>query len=515
VITAAGLAEALSPTFVELVQPGAERPVLGVEVVEAERPAHVERGDVVLLVGARTADEVLAAVDALGEAAGVVLRRGWSDDPAVRRRCADAGTALLSVADETPWSSVLAVLRSVLETAHAGADQVYGDLFDMADKIGALIDAPITIEDATSRVLAYSTGQEGVDEARRSTIVGRRVPREVRDHFRSRGVFRRLARSDEPIFVPADADARARYVVPVRAGGAWLGSIWAVVDEPPAPEQARRLQAAAEVVALSLLRLRVQSELHRQVQLDEVRTVLRGAATERPAWLEPGPARVAVLLGPAGLGAQARCELWLTLARRHGWRQPVLAELDGVVHAVLSASTGPGGWPWLAELVREEALRSPSVAMRLGSAVDDVGGLARSCAEAAELAETDLGERADAVVAVDDAWAALVLHRAVAGLAGAPLVSPVSALLGAAPDETLVATLEAVIDYWGEGRRAARALGVHPNTVRYRMARLAELCPVDLDDPAQRLAVRLELARFRAGLSAAGRPPEGPPDARR
>ena len=50
----------------------------------------------------------------------------------------------------------------------------------------------------------------------------------------------------------------------------------------------------------------------------------------------------------------------------------------------------------------------------------------------------------------------------------------------------------------GEPRRAAQALGVHPNTVRYRTARLAEWCDVDLDDPAQRLAVRLEIARFRS-----------------
>ena len=75
---------------------------------------------------------------------------------------------------------------------------------------------------------------------------------------------------------------------------------------------------------------------------------------------------------------------------------------------------------------------------------------------------------------------------------------PVTALADSPEGATMLATLEAVIDYWGEPRRAAQALGVHPNTVRYRTARLADWCDIDLDDPAQRLAVRLEIARIRA-----------------
>lgn len=503
VITAAGLAQALTPALVEQAGPGEERPVLGVELVEPDRLGHVERGDLVLALGARSLTEVLDVVEAVATAAGLVLRRPWADRPEVRSRCAERGLPLLTISDETPWSSILAVLRSALESAHSDrgpADHVYTDLFDMADKISGLIDAPITIEDATSRVLAYSTGQEDADEARKSTIVGRRVPREVRDHFRSLGVFRRLARSDEPIFVPADVvSARPRFVIPVRAGGEWLGSIWAVLDDPPAQERTSELQAAVEVVALYLLRLRAQNELHRQAQLDQVRTTLRGGAAERPDWLAPGPWRAAVLLGPEGLGAEARCELWLTLARRHGWRQPAVADLDGTVYAVLSESAGPGGRAWLSELVRVEARRDSAVGLRMGTAVSTMRDLARSRAEAAELAGLDLDGSGDAVASVDDAWPEIVLQRALTGLGGTPLVSPLVALVGLAADQSLLATLEAVIDYWGEGKRAARALGVHPNTVRYRMARLAELCPIDLDDPAQRLAVRLELARLRAG----------------
>jgi DNA-binding PucR family transcriptional regulator len=41
----------------------------------------------------------------------------------------------------------------------------------------------------------------------------------------------------------------------------------------------------------------------------------------------------------------------------------------------------------------------------------------------------------------------------------------------------------------------ARALGVHPQTVRYRVAQLRELLGRALDDPDQRLLLSLALRR--------------------
>ena len=251
------------------------------------------------------------------------------------------------------------------------------------------------------------------------------------------------------------------------------------------------------MIALYLLRLRAQTELHRQTQLDHVRTALRGDTTDRPDWLGQGPWRVAALLGPEGLGLEARAELWVITARRHGWRQPVVVDLDGLLYAVLSDSSGPGGTDWITDLVRAESVRSPTVGLRLGSSVETIADLPRSRTEAAELSTVTL-DAPRAVATVEDSWPDLVLGRALTGMARMPLVSPIAALTAPGGDATLLTTLEAVVDHWGEVGRAARVLGVHPNTVRYRLARLAETCPIDLDDPAQRLAVRLELARARA-----------------
>lgn len=501
VITAAGLADSLPQGFVEVVVPGEPRPVFGLEIAEAGAQVAVARGELVTVVGATDAEQVLAIISSCADASGLLLRRSLADDADVARRCAEAGLALLGMVEGASLSSVIAVVRSAIDAsaapARTSADHLHDDLFHVADRISALLGAPVTIEDASSHVLAYSRGQSDIDDARTATIVGRRVPREVRDHFRSLGVFRRMARSDAPFVVPAGTGVKARYVVPVRAGGEWLGSIWAIAENPLPLGHDRELDAATELVALSLLRLRTQAELHQQVQLDQVRSLVRGSTTEQPEWLDDGPWRVAVLTGPADLHAEARCQLWQALCRRRGWRRPVVADLDDHVYAVLRVGTSrPGADGWLADLVRGEGTTNAAVRMYVGTTVDTPRDLEDSRSTAAELAAA--GDDGGPVVAVADGWPAIVVARAVRGQEGRPLVSPLRDLLDDDGASLLIDTLEAMIDFWGEPKRAARSLGVHPNTVRNRAARIVALCSIDLEDPEQRLALRLEIARFRA-----------------
>jgi DNA-binding PucR family transcriptional regulator len=56
-----------------------------------------------------------------------------------------------------------------------------------------------------------------------------------------------------------------------------------------------------------------------------------------------------------------------------------------------------------------------------------------------------------------------------------------------------VATLRAYLDAFGDAARAARRLGVHPNTYRYRLRRALEVAELDLDDPLERLVAHLQL----------------------
>jgi DNA-binding PucR family transcriptional regulator len=56
-----------------------------------------------------------------------------------------------------------------------------------------------------------------------------------------------------------------------------------------------------------------------------------------------------------------------------------------------------------------------------------------------------------------------------------------------------IAMLRAYLDCHGEVARAAAELGIHPNTLRYRLRRLAQVARISLDDPDERLVASVQL----------------------
>jgi DNA-binding PucR family transcriptional regulator len=104
-------------------------------------------------------------------------------------------------------------------------------------------------------------------------------------------------------------------------------------------------------------------------------------------------------------------------------------------------------------------------------------------------------------LATDDRLAELLVHvdgRLAADLAAAAL-SPLDDLQPR-QREKLEATLRAWLDHQGRAEDAAAALGVHGQTVRYRLVRLRELFGDRLDDPEERFSLGLAL-RARAAVS--------------
>jgi len=68
------------------------------------------------------------------------------------------------------------------------------------------------------------------------------------------------------------------------------------------------------------------------------------------------------------------------------------------------------------------------------------------------------------------------------------LVQP---LLAADPAGELLRTLRCYLDHQSSPTTTAAVLGVHRNTVTYRLTRIRELLRADLDQPDERLAVHL------------------------
>ncbi len=457
-------------------------------------------GDLVLGVGVESAE---AAADLVRRAAGagaggVVLRRTIARRRTVRDRARRSDIALVELAEQASWAHLVWLLRGVIDRAAVGPGRrddapVQDDLFALADAAAALVDAPVTIEDAQSRVLAYSSRQDLADPARVSTIVGRRVPDEVLATMRAQGVFRRLARSAEPVFVPASGGTKPRLVIPVRAGGEWLGSIWAVVERRPPAALVSELVQTSSVVALHLLRLRAQADLSRRVAADRLRGVLSGNVAGAEDWLPPGPWRVVALGG--GGDAVHLLDLWESVCRRHAWNQPLLADLDGRGYAVVrdSDDEAPGSWGWLRSVVAQAGDEAASLTARAGRAAYTPAELERSRGEAQET-ERVTGQGVPAA-SHEEVWAEVTIARAASTLTGDPM-GPLAALRDhdAKHHSDHLRTLAAWLDHPGAPSEAARSIHVHPNTMRYRMNRIADLAGLDLDDATTRLAVRLLLA---------------------
>jgi DNA-binding PucR family transcriptional regulator len=64
---------------------------------------------------------------------------------------------------------------------------------------------------------------------------------------------------------------------------------------------------------------------------------------------------------------------------------------------------------------------------------------------------------------------------------------------------SLVETLRAYLDHFGDVPAASRALGVHPNSLRYRIRRIARLSGIDLGCADARLLAQIQLRLLDRG----------------
>lgn len=512
-----GVLDRMGPTLLGAVYlaPSAAA-VNDVVIAEAGRKAMLASGDLVLGVAVSSARDATPLVRYCGErgAAALLLKAPSAGAASVLAAAKQAGVSLVEVRSGTGWAQLVWLLRTVIDAASDESDDDadeggLGDLFQLADAVAAVVDAPVTIEDANSRVLAYSARQELTDPARVATIMGRRIPDDVLARFRSRGVFRELSRGRTTIFVPAQRDGTLpRLIVPIRMGGELLGSMWAVVHDRVPEARAAAFADAGSVVALHLLRRRAAVNAQRRHSTEQVRALLEGRGSIRVAAAELGfadvPHRV-VAIDTVGKGAEdelaaegLRLALWERLTAGVG-RRPAVAELNRLLYAVVPDEPGPAGWAALRTAL--SALDTEQLLVAAGAPAS-IADLPVSRAQAQEtLGLLRAGLVAGRVADYQQAWAVVVLHRAAnaANSAGVTDLGPLS-VLREQDDENgtdYLGTLYAWLRHPGDPRAAGKALRIHPNTLRYRMRRIVEFTGVDLDDPDLRLALLVQLVASR------------------
>ena len=534
--------EDLGDSFLELVagDPEHEGEIGGIVIHDPDDEPVQPPAALVLGVGVGSAalPDLVRAAGRQG-AVGLIVRAPVAMSPALETAVREAGLALLGLRRGATWGQLTALLRSLLaegDIRPAEAESIgglpSGDLFAVANAVGALLDAPVTIEDRSSRVLAFSGRQDEADSSRVETIIGRQVPERYAKMLTELGVFRELYREHRPVVVNpadlgADAVSKQRVAIAVRAGDEVLGSIWAAMDGEVTPERSAVLQDSAKLVALHMLRVRAGADVQRRLRTDLVSTALEGGVAaqgrsehddllafqaepaqcitrgERPAELPLTPAQP---VGGAGgeTGDLERVADALSVHLSASMPNSAVAVVGGIAYGLLAVVAGTRGSEpeeraaRLAEEFCERVGNRLPIVVGVGGVGDDVRGLTESRATATRVLRVlREGHAARRVARLPDVHAqSLLLElRDLAAARGERPVGPVARLLAydERNDSNLAETLEAWLDALGDVRAAASALFIHPNTLRYRLRRLEEVSGLDLGDPEQRFAAMLQL----------------------
>jgi len=329
--------------------------------------------------------------------------------------------------------------------------------------------------------------------------------------------------------ISAGRPARTLDVVPVRAGADMLGLLAVGVDEETvdAEGRLRALEHGSTVLALELAKERAAAEVERRLRGDLVEEVLAGGLepdeAERiarqaevlghrlpqSAWvvvLEPDDDSTEAALAPRGRqdrldGAlsgliRSRMPGALTLVRSASAVFLVPDELAGDLASVeklagqVLAAAGP-------------VMRPGSASVGIGNLANGVGELARSYVEARQALRLTRRAGSRGRVASYRSLGAFrlllevqspdSLRRFVDELLG-PLLQ-----YAQSRDTPLLETLEALSAARWVRRAAARNLGIHINSMTYRVERIQALTALELDDPETRVAISIAL-RARAML---------------
>ncbi|WP_055493565.1 CdaR family transcriptional regulator [Streptomyces sp. TP-A0356] len=387
-----------------------------------------------------------------------------------------------------------------------------GDYQELVDEISELLGAPATLENRDFELIAFAAydsegefDEASLDPVRTRSILTRRSTAAVRRWFEGFGI----ARATGPVRIPPTPEAgvsRGRICLPVRHRGVVLGYVWLLADEP-GPSEAQ-LSAAMEVAA------RIGALLADEAQAGaDLTRELRAVLTAEPGWQQDmAVAELRTALGARGEGLH-------TVVCVAPW--PSADPDDAPSVRTLPAATALCTVPWgttaqcLALLVR---LRSADVltpaltaATRLLREAAGVGGGGRTAAgvagarhglaelgtawqEASAAARATLAEPRLGPIAQ---WSSIGPYRLLTSLPPQAAHDPAVRVLLSPAHRELARTAEVFLDCAGQAGRTATELGIHRQTLYYRLSRVEQLTGLDLDDGEDRLLLHMALKGAR------------------
>ncbi|MFD6281940.1 PucR family transcriptional regulator [Streptomyces sp. NPDC060209] len=376
-----------------------------------------------------------------------------------------------------------------------------GDYQELVDEISALLSAPATLENRDFGLVAFgahdSDDDTAMDPVRTRSILTRRSTPAVRAWFEGFGI----TRATGPVRIPAAPEAgvfRDRICLPVRHRGVVLGYVW-LLDADPGPtdgQLAAAMDVSARIGALLSDEERAGTDLSREFGA----VLVAGRGWQRDM-------AVAALREALGTDADGLHTVVCVI--------PWSGETPSVrtVPSAAALATVPGaGAQSLAALVRlrsPEALDPATTAaerLRTAAGAAATGGLATARRGLTELADSWHEALSAARAASAESrfgpvaeWSAIGPYRLLAALPRTPDTAPDQAVrtLLTPPHAELARTAEVFLDRAGQASRTATELGIHRQTLYYRLARVQQLTGLDLNDGEDRLLLHMALKQAR------------------
>lgn len=387
-----------------------------------------------------------------------------------------------------------------------------GGIKQLAVTLTGLINQSVSIENERFEALA-SVNIGAVDEARRYTQqYGRTDPRLVA--ALEDEVLPEIRRTLRPVFIPQMPHVgleMERILAPIVVHGEIYGYMWVIADDRPVTDlEHLAIDSGATIAALMLLH---------QESIQSAEASLKGSLLTR--LVQGDPSRAEVLTDQAlRYGVDLRAPFRVLLVEIKDPSSSRLTDLYRHVNRLVAAREYPAIAGQFAGQVMLLAQSSDTRAMtgitalatsihnggsddnlRIGISALHKGAahvsLAHSqCREALHIYGR-MGKAPRTVCFDDLGYLHALYHAGPTALAGNPHVPGLRALLDEQQAD-LFHTLEAYLDAGGNGVATAEALHVHRSTLNYRLARIAEVCQVDLSNPGTRmnLLVALKLMRL-------------------
>ena len=380
------------------------------------------------------------------------------------------------------------------------------DIFAFCNHIAWQAGGPVLMYDSAWGVVAYSTLNQTIDEVRRSIILRRVLPTDPgvtsfrefsEDHFEAA----------TPSFeIPDTPGVQTRRVVaPIRLLGVHVGSLWIAESAGPLhPEVVNIVEHAAKEASFYF---QLREEILRSEADRFARMIMEGTHEESLLAQYLGiPATTPFSVvsvwhgGVADLQEQAR-EVVRVLAERQPARHLNLDCQECICVAFYSPDSPTDVNESVHAFSQAIAAADGRLLVGAGRLTTRLGHAAKSKSDADKVVSYLRRTPGQQVGSVNTMRSQITLMRLVEILDGqfeplADALRPLTALEAEDRDEAM-RTLNAYFRNPGNASEAARELHIHPNTFRYRIAKVADLLGVDLEDRDTRLIVELELLRHR------------------